>query len=85
MEVSTRQTQAAALPQIGRKPGQSGIRKRIVGCARWGLLLGSFLAALAAFLFFCAPFDPGEISWPAGWALAFTAGWTAWIMYRLAE
>lgn len=52
---------------------------------RFLFLLGSVLAALAAFLFFFAPVDPGEMSWSAGLALTLTAGWTARMMYQLAE
>ncbi len=53
-------------------------------CKRFMCLLGCFFAALTAFAFFCAPFEPGEVSFSAGWALAATAGWLCRELYRMA-
>ncbi len=54
-------------------------------CKRFVCLLGCFFTALVAMAFFFAPFEPGEVSFSAGWALAATAGWLCSALYHIAE
>lgn len=64
--------------------GTFSVAQAAKACKRFICLEGCFFAALTAFMFFIAPFDPGDVSLSVGWVLAAVAGWLCRELYRMA-
>lgn len=52
---------------------------------KWLSYMGCIFFALTASMFAFAPFDPGDMSISAGWALAAVSGWLVKTLYQVAE
>ena len=88
----TEQKKRPAVTATGRKTttkvattGNFSVSQAVRSCKRFMCLMGCLFSALATFLFFVAPFDPGEMSFTAGWSLAAVSGWLCRELYREAN
>ncbi len=61
------------------------VSQTFAACKRFLCLMGCLLAALATLLFFCAPFEPGDVSLTAGWTLAAISWWLCRELYEGAQ
>ncbi len=55
----------------------------VKACQYFVCRMGCLLAALAAFMFFLAPLEPGEVSLSAGWALTAVSVWLCRALYKI--
>lgn len=85
------QKKRPAAGTVGRKTttkvaatGTFSVARVTKACKCFVYRMGCFFAALAAFMFFVAPFEPGEMSLSAGWVLAGVAAWLCRELYRMA-